>query len=66
MPYNAALKQSSIMKQTMNTFISSCVLPTSKAIVIDAETLQSSRALVSHGGLTPANVVVSRRCQRPA
>ena len=58
MPYNAALKQSSIIKQTMNTFIASCVLPTSKAIVIDAETLQSSRALVSHGGLTPANVVV--------
>ena len=58
MPYNATLKQSSTMKKIMNTFIASCVLPTSKAIVIDAETLQSSKALVSHGGLNPANIVV--------
>jgi len=59
MPYNASLKRSSTMKQTMNNFIAHLPLVTtsSKAVVIDAETLQSSKALVARG-LDPANIVV--------
>ena len=45
------------MKATMNAFLAACVKSDSKAIVIDAETLQSSKALVA-SGLDPANIVV--------
>tara|TARA_Y100000748_G_C15482404_1_gene483366 strand:- start:654 stop:1496 length:843 start_codon:yes stop_codon:yes gene_type:complete len=57
MTYDATLKQSSTMKATMNAFLAACIRTDSKAIVIDAETLQSSKALVARG-LDPANIVV--------
>lgn len=57
MSYNTALKMKSPMKTTINTFIGQCSTPESIALVIDADSMLSSSALVSHG-VIPNNVIV--------
>lgn len=53
--YDPKQKQHSGMKHTMNNFL--CALNPTRALVIDAETLLSSSALLKHG-LKPHNIVV--------
>ena len=55
--YNTEIKTKSPMKQTINTFLGTYAKPTTKALVIDAETLLSSSTLVSCG-VDPLNIVV--------
>lgn len=62
MPYDAQRKKSSVQKQKMNEFLGRLAardghVGEKKALVIDAETLLSSTALVTHG-MKPSNVVV--------
>ena len=57
MTYNTALKKKSQMKRIMNIFLTQCTTQDSNAIVIDAETLMSSKTLKKHG-LTPDNIIV--------
>ena len=57
MTYNTVLKKKSKMKHVMNTFLTKCTTRESNAIVIDADTLMSSKTLTEHG-LAPENIVV--------
>ena len=49
MTYNTALKKKSQMKRIMNIFLTQCTTQDSNAIVIDAETLMSSKTLKKNG-----------------
>ena len=57
MNYDTKTKQYSMMKNTVNAYLSKYVTSESRAIVIDAETFLSSSALVK-GGAVPWNVHV--------
>ena len=57
MRYNAHGKTKSVMKRSVNTLLEHIATPTTRAVVIDAETLLSSQALV-RGGACPENVRV--------
>lgn len=57
MTYNTTLKKRSQMKRIMNIFLTQCTTADSNAIVIDANTLMSSKTLKKHG-LTPDNIIV--------
>ena len=57
MTYNTILKKKSQMKRIMNIFLTQCTTVDSNAIVIDANTLMSSKTLKKHG-LTPDNIIV--------
>ena len=50
-------QKKSQMKRIMNIFLTQCTTQDSNAIVIDAETLMSSKTLKKHG-LTPDNIIV--------
>jgi len=57
MTYNTTLKKKSQMKRIMNIFLTQCTTADSNAIVIDAESLMSSKTL-KRRGLTPENIIV--------
>lgn len=57
MPYNSTLKKKSLMKRIMNIFLTQCTTADSNAIVIDADSLMSSKTLIRRG-LTPENIIV--------
>ena len=57
MTYNTTLKKRSKMKRIMNIFLTQCTTADSNAIVIDADSLMSSKTLI-RCGLTPENIIV--------
>ena len=56
--YNSMKKKGSKMKKILNRYLSANVHKNSNALVIDAETLCTSRELKKTGGMNPSNVTV--------